>query len=504
MKYNLNDTERTLLSAYMDGELAPDEVASAERLLSSSDEAQRYLSELRTVEHLSSSALVGVVASDGVSGGVAAKLTGRAIEAAAKKALFTKAASLGTWGIAGTVGVVATAAVGLALSLSSPKEPSTARVDRSAPTAAQPRIAGTPASFVNVDTNNLIVPPMSTSDLVTFAVHGTLPLGDTREQFLTCAPKGSDSLAVRMHSTAPEAFAADEIGAWDPAEIKVLDSMQRVIRTSVLHYANQGIALRADIPTLRLNVIRTLERAAPEMPAQLRARLDRSRTEMMACREMLRSVEEHDAGAGTVRYIEVRAIGENMPEDFMVERPMQVVLGIDRDQVISVNEHSLRTLETFARPLPPPPVFMTQTLPSEQGLISNPAGVRPMQRRTAPAAPRRVMRLGALVNGAYTTEEVELQATSADANDGVDEGDGIPEVRVNPDGSFSIGIQQPRMIIDTGAIQLRRKRAQMELRTADSILRQVRIEISRRVQEQDKKKLAKPQEEQNGTGGDHN
>lgn len=503
MKYNLNDTERTLLSAYIDGELAPHEIAAAERLLSSSDEAQRYLNELRTVEHLSSSALVGVVASEGVSGGVAAKLTGRAIEAAAKKALFTKAASLGTWGIAGTVGVVATAAVGLALSLASPKELPIARVERQAAAAARPSAAGTPASFVNVDTNNLIVPPMSTSDLVTFAVHGTLPLGDTRKQFLTCAPKGADSLAVRMHSTAPEAFAADEIGAWNPAEIKVLDSMQRVIRTSVLHYANQGIALRADIPTLRLNVIRTLERAAPEMPAQLRARLDRSRTEMMACREMLRSVEEHDAGAGTVRYIEVRAIGENVPEDFMAERSMQVVLGIDRDQVISVNEHSLRTLETFARPLPPP-VFMAQTLASEQGVISNPAGVRTVQKRSVPNAPRRVMRLGALVNGEYTTEEIDLPTTNAEANAAA-EGDGIPEVRVNPDGSFSIGIQQPRMMIDTGSIQLRRKRAQMELRTADSILKQVRIEISRRVQEQDKKTMInKPQEEQNGTGGDHN
>ena len=281
MTYKLSQIDRTLLSAYLDGEVSPAERLRAEQLLKGSEEARSYLRDLQAVNYLSGAAIAvpAVGAAGTASVGISAKLTGNAIQAAAKRAAVTKASSaLGSWGIVGLASAAAAVVAGVALSVNTPATQPRTTIDRDrADRVAATRKETIPvAPALDIDTSNLLVPPMTTSDLYAFALHGTLPIGAKRNCFITLAAQGGDSLQVKVHSKAPEEIAPD-IAAIEPREAQTLDSLQRVIRTSVIHYANGGVALRADIPQVRLAAIRTLEQVAPRLT---REKFERTRLQL--------------------------------------------------------------------------------------------------------------------------------------------------------------------------------------------------------------------------------
>lgn len=367
MRYNLSDIERTLLSAYMDGELSTSEASRAEALLASSEEARSYLRELRVVDTLSSNAFTvpGATAAAGgsVAGGFSSKLSAGAIEAAAEKAIVAKAVTVGSWGLAGVIGTAAAVAVGIALSVQTPspvakspvaaiERPHAASVQSAAP-SAQP--------MVNLDTTNLIVPPMTTSDILAFAVHGTLPLDAKRSRFITLETKGKDSLAVQVHNRAPRDIDR-ALATIDLSQGQLLDSIERVIRTSLIQ-SKEGIALRADIPALRLGAIRSFEQAAPRMPIQVREQLDR-------CREQLNTVAPaygSPSGKVTSLVIDDQIAYCLIPNDGfltvgdenVVMESSKIVVDFDNESVFAVNQHALRALQSKVRvqvPIPPPPI----------------------------------------------------------------------------------------------------------------------------------------------------
>ncbi len=337
----------------MDGELSSADIQTADALLARSAEARQYLDELRTVGALSGSALaVPVVAGSGGLG-VTAKLTGSAIQAAAKRATLLKGAATGSWGLAGTVGALAVAAVGVAIMLKNPPEPESRHA---AQHISSSRPAQTPVVPVSLlDTSNLIVPPMNKSDLVRFAIDGTLPIDAGRRRFLTLAPKGNDSLAVTVRARA-SSVSNHEYAALRALPQHMLDSLQSVVRTAVLN-SNRGIALRSDISTLRLNLIRTLEQHVPALSSQVRRDLDRARTELTAFQEaMERSAEMRrrsssgDLGSDIVVYQQVESVDFASLVGDDDEMPAQaMVLGFNNGPTLAVDPGALQSLEHHIR-----------------------------------------------------------------------------------------------------------------------------------------------------------
>jgi hypothetical protein len=419
MRYKISDIDRTLLSAYMDGELAPAETARAETLLASSEEARNYLRELRAVDNLSGQVLAAsaatVVAGAPLAASFAAKLTGSAITAAAERAVVAKAVTLGSWGLAAVVGVAATVAVGAALVLQTPKGLLNPRQGKVAAHVA-PQIAQ-PVS--NLDTNNLIVPPMTAADMLAFAVHGMLPIDAKRNRFITLASKGADSLSVKVHHEGPRDI-EQNVASIDLRERNVLDSIQRVIRTSLI-YSNQGLAIRSDIarliPSCRLGVIRTFQQAAPRLSVDLRQRLDRTRTELVAVERAL------DANRRTSVILDgnLQAVYRMIPFNGILVRnddvaeenddnddeSNELVLSVNSEPVFMVDAHALGVLQARAQMQMPaipaqldPAVADSRRMDSR--MESNPAGERP-RKVPVPALPpanvTTVSRAGAGMNG---------------------------------------------------------------------------------------------------------
>ncbi len=290
MSLKLSDNDRTLLSAYMDGELSPDELRRAEQLLGGSPEARTYLGHLRSVRSFSTAAFPTVSA--GLAGAAAGKLSGGAITATAKKSAMIKGFTLGGWGTTGLVAAAASVVVGVALSGGGDRKapvPSSPRATHraAAPVATPMAAAATP---IDVDTNALLVPPMTPSEMVRFAVNGTVPIDAKRKQYLTLASHGDDSMVVALRDNPPadEFVALDEV---EPSDWRELDSVHRAIRTSLLNYGNKGIAISCDIPSLRLKALEHLERIGPKLPANLREELEAARRQVDAARESLRVAE---------------------------------------------------------------------------------------------------------------------------------------------------------------------------------------------------------------------
>lgn len=464
MTYKLSDNERTLLSAYMDGELLPGEIREAEQLLARSGDASAYLKELRAVHELSGGALAASCVVDGAAGAMLAeKLSGKAIEAVAGRAVLTKTTVAGTWGVAGVVGTVAAVVAGIVLLVGSPdpgpsgdvavKQPGTT-VQTVMPSAAQQSIA--------IDTNSLLVPPMTPSDLLAFAVDGTLPIDTKGGRYITMEPSGEHGLSVEMHAKTPRNL-VEQLPSLDGIALAMLDSIQRVVRTSLLQCSNERIALRADMPSLRLGVIRSLEKAAPHLPSQLREQLDRSRTALMASQNM-GSAAGSRMGAGTTKksvpymIVQMEGIGN---------RPVQVPFPFAEDErvfgeamPVMIDPGDLFLLQQNM-PFPPtPPMFEEET---EAILVnSNPSGVRVQQ------SPRRRSTIAISSSGTHNGLNVSVTPSEADV-----EVQGLPEWLGRSE------FMQLGIINDSMMIRLRQslRNADESVRRADSILQYVQEQL---------------------------
>ncbi|MEP7219405.1 MAG: hypothetical protein ABI876_10835, partial [Bacteroidota bacterium] len=255
----------------------------------------------------------------------------------------------------------------------------------------------------SLDTNDFLVPPMTAADLYAFAVHGTLPMDSRRERFITVAPKGKDSLEVHLHADSP-VDPREEFKEFDEVDLHILDSIQRVIRTSLIQYSNGNIALRADIPSIRLGAIRTLERANAQLPAQIRAELDRTRAELdrirpeIALENAMRSIPpprltyQGYAPKGNVIPYMVLTMkdgpGEMRATHTRTNTAGQLFYSVGSRNTVLIDQKQLGSFESTMSnvPLPPLPPEVDEDDDAPKFNVVN-AGVRPVVR---PRKPRHV------------------------------------------------------------------------------------------------------------------
>ncbi len=470
MSYNLSNTERTLLSAYLDGEISATERVQAEQLLTRSEGARAYLNEIRAVHDLSGSVLTGTSILEGSSGApFSAKLSGKAIEAAAEKAIYSKAVALGSWGLAGVAGVAAVA-VGMVLSVATPSRPVAGNTSpRPVPqsrTMTAPEVTAT-APVIDLDTSNLLVSPMTPSDLFAFAVDGTLPIKSTKGSYITLAPQGKASMALEVHADAPEDI-SERLLSFDAPALAMFDSIQRVVRTSLLQYSNERIALRADLQSLRLGVIRSFERAAPHMPMEIRERLDRSRMQIAAVQRSFGGGEIGVGGTGgpgegnedQIPYLLV-SFGGTGDQMHQFDPPDERIIFNVSEPAVLIDQRSLVALQ---RMVPAPPVipFFADADDARETLNVSPVGMRPRSK-------------------------VKRYTVSASEQQGLQERDNI----MSPNGLFPIppqGANPPASPIrvqegQSDIVRMREalQRADEAVRRADSIMQRMRKELEIKV-----------------------
>jgi hypothetical protein len=322
MQQRLPDIERTLLSAYIDGELSASERQDVERLLESSDGARAYLRELRADNIAAGEAFPALpagIASAGAMG--SGKLTAAAIRSAAMKGTIGNGSLSGIWSMSGLATAAALVVAGfnyLSMPAGSPiTEPiaPAPQITRVAPAPVRP------LPVLDVDTSSFIIPAMTRSELIDFAVQGTLPIDEKRNCFITVTQNSDDALAVSVHPAADVSHAriVDDIVN---AGTHRLDSVHQIVRTALIPYAKNSIAVRSDLPMLRLQVLEELAESAERIPPQVRKELERVRIELRDAgreaehaREVLLSSRggiDAGGGAGTTRavlYIPIESEG---------------------------------------------------------------------------------------------------------------------------------------------------------------------------------------------------
>lgn len=398
MIQRLTQNQRALLSAYFDQEASPRETLQAESLLASTDEARRYLDELRALDSLSNEVLAPVSV---ISAGVASstKLTGSAIETAAHAASVVKGiGGLGAWGVAAISGTAVMIAVGVSLSLRSPATPdpqppstgiSTRGDTRSpkssltSPLSAQQRI--------NVDTNALIIPPMTDGEVISFALDGTLPIDTDRARYLCLEHTDENKLSVEVHNTEARTKVTEYADITLP-HMPVIDSLRGAIRASLLK-RNEGVVLRADMNQLRLRTLRELEKleaTAPQMPPQLRKRLIRRVQLALEGPERQifyqEALEEQVEFQSQDRYflIESASISIFGEEGGVWQMPQTaVVIDMAGTPFIQIDPEDLAAVETFAcnpSVAPPPSVVNIGVQPEVHGVGAG--GAPPRRRKT--------------------------------------------------------------------------------------------------------------------------
>lgn len=291
MNHRLTENKRGLLSAYLDGELQGVDRQEAERLLAESDDARRYLEELKAVEDISSRALTAPLSADAMI--IATRLTGSSVKTAAGSAGL-KAGLLGSWGTLGIGGLVTAAAVTVGVMIWPGRQSTT----DSAPSTRHPYLAGMQGTpVVNLDSSSVIVPLMTAGELATFAVDGTLPIDAARERFITVASRSADSLAVALHAGTSRSELVREFARLTPSAIPSYDSLMRISRLAVLRSNDGAIAVSPTVPQLRLRILQSLARLEnSDVTPTCRTRIARAEEELAVACAQRNSVEtDHES-----------------------------------------------------------------------------------------------------------------------------------------------------------------------------------------------------------------
>lgn len=289
----LSDNERTLLSAYLDGEVSPAEQGKAEALLAGSKEARTYLHEIRTVNNLSVAAFPPPIVGGAIAGSIAAKISGSAISTAAQHTSLLKALLSGPWGLAGAAVTAATIVTAVSLSINPGQVKTTGH---GVPVASPPAIVrnATVAEAPISDTNGTMVPTMTPPELVRFAVEGTLPLDYQRDHYLTIQPNGTDSFVVNVGRGTQTALDAS-LGEISSGSLAGLDTVQRAIRSTVKAMKNGTIGIRNDFLAQRCRLIDSLENRRLALPDPLHAPLRTARRRLEGSRALATAVRSTSA-----------------------------------------------------------------------------------------------------------------------------------------------------------------------------------------------------------------
>lgn len=260
MTTKLTDTERTLLSALRDGELSGAEKVHAERLMETSEEAREYLRDLRSLTDISRSSFPAPSVT-GIGAGLGSKLSSAAIQTAARTT--SKSGMILGWGATG----LAAAAVATIAVLSSTPGGDVAEKPVPPAAASNANAASVVMASLDVDSSALMVPAITSRELIDFAMSGRLPIDSTRECYLSVAPR-MGALSIAVHEAPGDV--PIELGAFDLRAVPGIDSLQRAIRTSVLQSEENGLAVSCELPSLRLRVLAELQEVGHELPASLR------------------------------------------------------------------------------------------------------------------------------------------------------------------------------------------------------------------------------------------
>lgn len=278
MTTRLTDNERTLLSAYRDGELSHSERAAAEKLLAGSVYAREYLDDLRSLGSISRAAFDAPMA--GVGSGIGGRLSGPSIQSAARMG----ARAIGNWAKFGLVAAVVSVLAVITVVNYDDEAPSIAA---NTAVSTSSRTGTLPLDGLRINSSSLLVPAITHAELIDFAVTGCLPIDSSRDRYLSIA-QASGEIAIKVHD-APGARAHD-VKQFDLRALPGLDSLERAIRTSLLQSENNCIAVRDDLPSLRLRVIEELQDAANQLPADVRRSISATRFDLD--REYLRLSSE--------------------------------------------------------------------------------------------------------------------------------------------------------------------------------------------------------------------
>jgi|GEM_PF-3784161 len=274
--YSLTPEERTQLSALLDNELPEAERESTLRLLAGSEDARRYLQHLRSLRSLTAEGERGV---GRIVAASSPALTGAAIRTAANQysgGLLGSAGSLlNGWMLAAAASVAILGGAFLATSTEDSQPTGASGVAAvSAPSSPAPV-----AQPVAVDTASMIVPPLTRTDLLAFAVDGTIPIEVPHRRYLTIAPAHGDSMKLTVHAKPPRSITnADITIPTVAASLAVLDSLADIVRTTVVRTRN-GIALRQDALPIRAIAVNRLEQSKL-LPSELRARVELVRQQL--------------------------------------------------------------------------------------------------------------------------------------------------------------------------------------------------------------------------------
>ncbi len=277
----LSEHQRTLLSALRDGELKGEELQQAERLVADSEAARAFLGELELLHGVALEAWAAPIA----AGSIPASLSAEVIRAAAVARGTAAHGLLGSaWGVGGVIAAAAAVVIGVTMSLNT--GPDSPRVDsRLASVPSAPAIQPDPVvRTVSLDADDLIVPQMTSEELVGFAVDGVVPIDAKRDRYASVASAGGDSIALRMRTRPASVIDASALGI---DALAGLDSLHGAVRTTLVRCGADGLAVRSDLPELRLRLLRRIEQAATQIPDDFRRRIERAREELMRLQQRM-------------------------------------------------------------------------------------------------------------------------------------------------------------------------------------------------------------------------
>jgi hypothetical protein len=348
MTTRLTDNERTLLSAHRDGELAGADAARAERLLESSAEAREYVRDLRSLTEFSQAAFPAAPAIGvGAGIGIAGKLTSGAIQTAARTTAKSGAGL--TWGLVGLAAAAVTTVAILTSTLGGGETPatpvSTQIADRNRPVDIHP-------ASLDMSSSAVMVPAITSEELIDFAVSGRLPIDSSRRCYVSVAPQ-KGALAINVHGAA--GTVPPRLSGLDLRAVPGIDSIERAIRTSLLQSEGNGLAVSYDLPSLRLRVLEELQEVADELPEEIRRTMDGTRADLEREYQRLSSELRHsqlDTRRGSdapVRYAVIA--GTDLPKAATFGSPIgafTITTNDKRCRTFEVTSSELGTLGVFA------------------------------------------------------------------------------------------------------------------------------------------------------------
>lgn len=341
MSHTLSDQEKSLLSAFHDGEATPREAAQARQLLERSPEATSWLQDARAVRNMSVETAMRTPLPP-----LSGKLTGSAIVRAAAGGgggggFFAVARS--PLGLAGAAALLLAGAVWTYGELKNPAPFESGRQTEIAavPEANPPQVLATADLSPQPGANPVMIPPITARDLAGFALDGALPINAERTRFVGM---GSNEANV----TAAVREIEEGMRKLEPLQARALDSLAELLRSSVIRLQGNGLAVRSDLPDLRLAVIERLRQSPLSGTARTelntaRRKAQENRTKVLSSLEAeMKRMEAGLLAAGETPYvfIESSRTVEN-PAGDRSERTVTEMIG-PRNRVIALNPQAIR------------------------------------------------------------------------------------------------------------------------------------------------------------------